>query len=138
MPYANTSPVSFLRKIIAELAQLCKCYGVYEVYGDRYAIGFHEFEWRRHRIRFIACERTTSETYMALLPLLLAQRVSLINNATGRNQLASLERHVGATDRESVRHPQHASAHDDVAAAIAGVIGVCATRGTYNLEALAS
>jgi hypothetical protein len=125
-------------QVITELAQLCKYYGIYEVYGDKYAIGFHESEWRRHGIRFIACEHTTGETYMMLLPLLLAQRVCLINNATGRNQLASLERHVGTTDRESVRHPQHASAHDDVAAAIAGVICVCATRGTYNFESLAS
>jgi hypothetical protein len=125
-------------QVIAELAHLCKRYGIYEVYGDKYAIGFHESEWRRHGIRFVASERTTSDNYLALLPLLLAQRVSLVNSATARNQLANLERRVTTADRETVSHPQNANAHDDLAAAIAGVIGVCAMRGTYNFEALAS
>jgi hypothetical protein len=110
-------------QVIAELAQLCKRYGMYEVYGDKYAIGFHESEWRRHGIRFVACERTTSENYLTLLQLLLAQRVLLVSNATARSQRASLERRVTATDRESVSHPQRVNAHDDLAAAIAGIIG---------------
>jgi hypothetical protein len=109
-------------QVIAELAVLCSMYDVTEVVGDKYAIGFHEAEWRTHGIRFIACERSTSENYLALLPILLAKRARLINNATLRSQLGSLERRVGAGDREAVSHPQHASAHDDVACAAAGAL----------------
>lgn len=118
--------------VIIELAVLCKAYRVSEVYGDKYAIGFHADEWRKHGVRFRACERNTSENFLGLLPLLLAKRARLINHATGRTQLANLERSVGASDRESVGHPQHASAHDDVAASIAGVIGILATKGGYD------
>ena len=88
-------------QVIAELAQLAHAYGITEVQGDRYAIGFHEAEWRTHGINFVPCEHTTSENYLALLPLLLANRVRLVNNTTLRSQLASLERRVGAADRES-------------------------------------
>jgi hypothetical protein len=49
-----------------------------------------------------SCERTTSENYLHALPMLLAGRVRLIDNATLRSQLASLERQVSAADRETV------------------------------------
>jgi hypothetical protein len=56
--------------------------------------------------------------------------VRLVDNVTLRNQLASLERRVGASDRESVSHPQHASAHDDMSCAAAGALMVAA--GLYD------
>jgi hypothetical protein len=62
------------------LAQLCKQYKISEVFGDKYAIEFHEAEWRTHGIKFIACEQTTSENYLRLLPQLMAGRVRLIDN----------------------------------------------------------
>jgi hypothetical protein len=55
-----------------------------------------------------SCERTTSENYLHALPMLLAGRVRLIDNATLRSQLASLERQVSAADRETVSHPRAA------------------------------
>jgi hypothetical protein len=55
---------------------------------------FHADEWQRCGIRFVPCERTTSENYLHALPMLLAGRVRLIDNATLRAQLASLERRV--------------------------------------------
>jgi hypothetical protein len=124
-------------QVIAEFAQLLKLYNVTEIQGDKYAIGFHEAEWRSHGIRFIACERTTSENYLHALPLLLAGRLRLIDNMTLRSQLSALERRVGAGDRETISHPQHASAHDDVATAACGALVAAATRPAYNLDALA-
>ena len=56
------------------------------------------------------------------MPALLARRVRLLDNTTLRNQLTSLERTVGAGDKETVTHPKHANAHDDVAAAVCGAI----------------
>jgi hypothetical protein len=123
--------------VIAELAQLLKLYNITEIQGDKYAIGFHEAEWRTHGVRFIACERTTSENYLHALPLLLAKRCSL-DSMTLRNQLASLERRVGVGDRETVSHPQHASAHDDAACAACGalVVALSPGRAFYNLDAM--
>src|SRR5262249_43558099 len=62
-------------QVIAELALLCSAFKITEVQGDAYSLGFHQAEWSHHGIRFVACERTTSENYLAFLPLLLAGRV---------------------------------------------------------------
>jgi hypothetical protein len=107
-------------QVIAEYADILKSYGIDKVSGDKYAGGFHSSEWKAHGIEFVPSERTTSENYLAALPLLLAGRVRLIDNATLRNQLSALERRVGASDHERVDHPAHASAHDDVSCAAAG------------------
>src|SRR5262249_44601969 len=49
-------------------------------------------------------------------------RVRLLDNKTLRNQLTSLERTISATDKETVSHPKHGNAHDDVATAVCGAI----------------
>ena len=61
--------------------------------------------------------------------MLLAGRVRLIDNATLRSQLASLERRVSAADRETVSHPQSASAHDDCATAVCGLLSMSGRPG---------
>jgi hypothetical protein len=59
-----------------------------------------------HGIKLTACERTTSENYLSILPMMLAKRCCLVDNMTLRSQLAALERRVGAGDRETISHPQ--------------------------------
>jgi hypothetical protein len=56
---------------------------------------------------------------------------------TLRSQLAALERRVGAGDRETISHPQHASAHDDVACAACGALVLAATHKKSWIEAWA-
>jgi hypothetical protein len=109
-------------QVIAELAQLCKAYRVTKIYGDRFGGGFHSSEWATHGLTFEACENTTSENYLQTLPLLLANRVRLVDNKTLRTQLSSLERKPGDGAREVVAHPAHASAHDDLATATCGAV----------------
>jgi hypothetical protein len=69
------------------------------------------------------------ENYLAALSHFLARRVHLIDLVTLRNQLTSLERTVGAGDKETVTHPKHANAHDDIATAACGAV-VWALRAT--------
>jgi hypothetical protein len=109
-------------QVIAEYAELLATYRVTEVHGDNYAAGFHSSEWNNHPATFRPCKNSTSDNYLGALPVLLARRVRLLDNATLRNQLTSLERTVGAGDKETVTHPKHANAHDDVAAAVCGAI----------------
>src|SRR5262249_58351123 len=45
-----------------------------------------------------------------------------LDNKALRNQLTSLERTISATDKETVTHPKHGNAHDDVATAVCGAI----------------
>jgi hypothetical protein len=117
------------REVIAEYAQILKSYGVSEVQGDKYAGGFHADEWKRCGIQFTPCERTTSENYLYSLPMLLAGRVRLIDNATLRSQLASLERRISPAGHETVSHPQVASAHDDCATAVCGALSMSGLPG---------
>lgn len=63
----------------------------------------------------------------------MAKRVVLLNNTMLRNQLASLERYVTGT-HEGVRHPQVASAHDDVATAACGALVTASSLFRYTLE----
>ncbi len=107
--------------VIAELAQLLRQYRISEVYGDRAFAGFHNDEWLRNGAEYRPCSRTTSENYLAALPRLLAGRVRLLDSATARSQFAALERRPMA-GHEHVDHPRTASAHDDVACAVAGAI----------------
>jgi hypothetical protein len=57
----------------------------------------------------------------------LSTAIGAVDNMTLRTQLAALERRVGAGDRETISHPQHASAHDDVACAACGALVLAAT-----------
>jgi hypothetical protein len=107
--------------VVREFAGIVSSYRIREISGDRFAGGFHADEWERNHIKFKACEHTTSENYLRALPMLLAGRARLLDNATLRAQLASLERHV-TSGRETVRHPAIASAHDDLATAACGAL----------------
>ena len=109
-------------QVVAEYAELLRTYHVTAVYGDDYAKGFHASEWAEHSVQLRKSENSTSDNYLAALPTFLARRVHLIDNATLRNQLISLERTVGARDKENISHPKHSGAHDDVATAVCGAI----------------
>jgi hypothetical protein len=121
-------------QVIKELAALCKRYNISEVEGDRFGAGFHIDEWQRHGIRFKPCERTTSENYLHVLPMLLSGRARLLDNATLRAQLAGLERKMTPSGHEVVSHAQVASAHDDLACAAAGALVASGTGYTYDTQ----
>ena len=116
------------RQVIDDIVKLLRMYGITEVRGDNAGAGFHQEDWRSHPVAYLKCEDTTSENYLTALPSFLAKRVRLVDNVTLRNQLATLERRVGAGDKENVSHPQHANAHDDIAAAICGVVTMALRR----------
>jgi hypothetical protein len=118
--------------VIRELAAICKKYNIYEIEGDKFAGGFHSDEWQRHGIKFKPCERTTAENYLTLLPMLLNNRVRLLDNQTLRPQLAGLERKMQPSGRETVDHQQISGAHDDLACACAGALAAVGSGYTYD------
>ena len=116
------------RQVISDIVGLLRTYGITEACGDNAGAGFHQEDWRSHPVAYRKWPETTSDNYLTALPPFLARRVRLVDNATARNQLVTLERRVGAGDKENVSHPQHANAHDDVATAICGVITMALRR----------
>jgi len=107
--------------VIADYANILRTFGISEVVSDNYAAGFSADEWARNGIRFRACDNTTAENFLCALPLLTSKRGRLVDDATLRKQLSGLQRRVVAGN-ETVGHAQVASAHDDLAAAVAGCL----------------
>ena len=120
-------------QVVCEYAQLLKSYHITSLTGDKWAGGFHEHEWRANGISYTACEQTTSENYLAALPLLLSGRARLIDDALLHQQLAGLERRAFPSGREAVSHAQSQSAHDDAAAAAAGALVAAAVGSRYPI-----
>jgi hypothetical protein len=107
--------------VIREYSGVLRHYGISEIISDNFAAGFCSDEWARNGIRFRACEKSTAENFLCALPLLTAKRGRLVDNVVLRKQLSGLQRRV-VSGHETVGHAQMASAHDDVAAAVAGCV----------------
>ena len=119
------------RDVIAEFAETLKAYNVSEIAGDQFAHQLFADEWSRNGIRAIESDFDTSENYRRLLMMLMGRRVRMLNSATLRQQLTSLERHVLPSGHEVIRKPQVASAHDDVATSVAGALVRAGAKRTF-------
>jgi hypothetical protein len=120
--------------VVAECARIMSEYAVHEVRGDKHGAGFHSSLWERNGKIFVDAEYTTSDYYLRALPIFLARRGKmLLDDVKLRNQLASLERHV-LSAREVVKHPQIASAHDDLATAACLALVTAASRLAYDFS----
>ncbi len=69
-------------------------------------------------------ERTTSEHFLELVPMVVSGRLTLLDEPRLVTQLANLERRVTRGGREQVGHPS--GQHDDLAAALAGAVAQAA------------
>lgn len=106
--------------VVAEMATTLKTYRVDEVTGDRYG-----GEWPRERfavqgIRYRPSEKTKSDIYREVLPLMNAARVELLDLPRLRAQLVGLERRVARGGKDSIDHAP--GGHDDVCNAAAGAL----------------
>jgi hypothetical protein len=107
--------------VIREYAELLRIYRCHTVMSDNFAAGFSADEWARNGIQFRPCKNSTAQNYLCALPLMTSKRARLVDNPTLRTQLGGLERRV-LSGHEVVDHAQRASAHDDIAAAVAGCL----------------
>jgi len=114
-------PRFVMADVIADWSEVLGEYGIGEVWSDGYAFGICADEWSRHGIRNSKSPNDTGENYIKLLPLLTSKRGHLSDDPTTRKQLAGLVR-VVRSGHETVEHASTASAHDDVAAAVAGAL----------------
>jgi hypothetical protein len=107
--------------VVAEFAALLQIYNIRSISGDRYAGEWPRERFREHRIEYVPAEKSKSDTYRELLPLLNSGKVELLDQPRLALQLSSLERRTGrGTGRDIVDHPP--GSHDDVANAVAGAI----------------
>jgi len=109
------------------VAAVLKSYGLTEVFGDRYAVGFVAAELSRHGLTLQHTNKSRSDLYRELLPALRSRRVRLLDNERANSQFATLERRALPAGGERIDHPSHGGAKDDVANAIAGALVMTAT-----------
>jgi len=83
--------------LVAEYAALLKTY-------RRYAGESPREQFRKHGIDYLPSDKSKSELYGALLPLLNSRRVDLLDNKRLTSQLLGLERRTARGGRDSIDH----------------------------------
>jgi hypothetical protein len=107
--------------VISEtFAPIIKEYGIREVRGDRYAVGFVAEFLELCGLTFVPSPHSKSELYAELLPVVNTALCELLDHPMLRTQLAALERRSVRGTRDSIDHPR--GGHDDVANVAAGAV----------------
>ena len=88
--------------------------------GDRFGGEWPREALRRYGVDYDVAQKTKSDIYREVLPLLNSCRVELLDDRRLRAQLAGLERRVGRGGRDTIDHPP--GGHDDVGNAVAGAL----------------
>jgi hypothetical protein len=109
-------------KATATVAAVMRDYGINQVWGDRYAVGFVASELGRHGLTLQHTTKSRSDLYRELLPALRSQRVRLVDNERAVAQFAALERRALSAGGERIDHPATSGSKDDVSNAIAGAL----------------
>jgi hypothetical protein len=104
--------------VVDEFSALLKSYGIKKVQGDKYGGEFPRELYRKRGIEYRCCDKTKSDLYRDLLPLLNSGRIALPKSDRLVQQLCGLERRVSRAGKDSIDHGP--GAHDDLSNAVAG------------------
>jgi hypothetical protein len=108
---------------LRELAGLkfsLKSYRCTTIRGDRFAGEWPREQLGKHGVEYAVADKTRSEIYLELLPLINSRRVALLDHQRLVTQLVGLERKTSRAGKDSIDHAQ--GGHDDVINAAAGAI----------------
>ena len=108
------------QEVCADFASALRRYQLHHCESDAYSAEWIKSAFSRESIGVRQADRTTSESFLELLPLVVGRRIRFVKNSRLVTQLSNLERRVTRGGREQVGHPQNGG-HDDLAAAVAGV-----------------
>lgn len=106
--------------VVHEFAGIMRTYRVTTVRGDRYGGEWPREQFRGYGLRYEPAEKTKSELYGEMLPLLNSGSVELLDHPRLVAQLCSLERRTARGGRDSIDHGPRG--HDDVVNAAAGAL----------------
>jgi hypothetical protein len=108
--------------VALQFSQVLKSYGIGKVTGDRWGGEFPREIFRANGIAYEPCERTKSDLYGDLLPIINSGRVVLLDNKRMVAQLAGLERRVSRTGKDNISHAPGPGRCDDLANCVAGAV----------------
>ncbi len=123
-------------EVAAEFAGIVKGYGLRSVTGDRYGGQWPVEAYAAEGISYELADRTSSELYLAMMPLFSDHKVELPDNERLRNQFLSLMRRTNSGGRDSVVAGQSDGSHSDLANAVAGAVWLAAEGGACNFGAV--
>lgn len=106
--------------VVEDFATVLKGYRVTKVTGDRYAGEWPREAFRAAGIEYALSQRTKSDIYRDVLPMLNSAAVELLDHPRLLAQLAGLERRTARGGKDSIDHGP--SGHDDVVNAVAGAL----------------
>ena len=107
-------------EVVEAFATVLKSYEVRQVIGDKYGGTWPAEVFRRHGMRYVACEQTKSQIYSEALPLMTSGRIELLDHRRLVDQLLGLERRTSWGGRDSIDHA--AGGHDDLVNAALGAL----------------
>ena len=124
--------------VVFDFVAVARSYAIASIRGDRYAGLWPRERFAVHGVEYVVAEKTKSELYRDLLPLLNSGRIELLDNPRVVSQLVGLERRTARGGRDSVDHPP--GAHDDLINAVAGavVLAFAPQAPVFNSERLLS
>jgi hypothetical protein len=106
--------------VVSEFAATLRAYRCASVTGDKYAGEFPRELFRKCGVTYTPAERSKSELYVELLPLINSRRVDLLDDRKAIAQLVGLERRTSRVGKDSIDHAP--GAHDDRINSIAGAV----------------
>jgi hypothetical protein len=106
--------------VVVEFSELLKGYGIRTVTGDRYGGQWPSERFRAHGIEYAPSEKSKSDIYRDLLPLLNSGKIELLDLPQLATQLVGLERRTARSGKDSIDHAP--GAHDDVANSVSGAL----------------
>lgn len=112
--------------VVTEFCKLFESYRVRSVVGDRWGGDFVQEQFKKRNIDYHTSDKTKSELYAELLPLINSQRVELPDIKRLIDELAGLERRTSRTGKDSIDHAP--GMHDDLINSCAGAIVVASKR----------
>ncbi len=120
--------------VVEEYAETLKTYRVLTVSGDRYAGEWPRERFAVHGITYLPSEKTKSELYLELLPIINSGKTELLDNTRLVSQLCRLERRTARSGKDSVDHPPNS--HDDLANAAAGALVVAQAPAKLDFDSM--
>ncbi|GAB9089157.1 hypothetical protein [Bradyrhizobium diazoefficiens] len=111
--------------VVQEMCDLLRSYRVSRVVGDRFGGDWPRESFRRFGVHYEIADRSRSDLYVALLPLINSRAVDLLDNDRLITQLALLERRATRGGKDAIDHAP--GAHDDVANSVAGACVLATT-----------
>src|SRR5437899_2866195 len=109
-------------EVVKEYCEVSKLYGLTSLVGDNYGGEWPKAEFAKHGIHYELSEKTKSELYLAMIPVLTSRRIELLDIDKMKSEFRRLERRRGRSGKDSIDHPPRGS--DDIANSIAGIIGL--------------